>query len=207
MKTILIVDDDASNIDLLAFLLMDDYKIMTAESGEEAIEAALTQTPDLVLLDVQMPGIDGYQTCLKLKENNATKNCQVIFVSGNDSEDEKKKGYEVGAVDYIVKPINPKEVRQKVGLNMVKNSLEPKDEAPIVSEMLDGDSNLEELIKNLIDELPSWLGDIKQSFHDKDWVETKRKLHMLKGTAGSFFKLSTEELSALITRVVKGRPD
>ncbi len=230
METILIVDDDATNIELLAFILEDEYKIMTAESGEMAIEIALTHTPELILLDVQMPGLDGYQTCLKLKENNVTKNCPVIFVSANDSEEETKKGYEVGAVDYVVKPINAKEIRDKVRLNIAKNSLEAQDEGPIISEMLDGDPKITQLVKNLVDELPSWLEAIKQSFQDKNWVETKRNMHVLKGTAGSFgfpavstlvarmenelkeerydeFNLSSEELSVLILRVVKGKPE
>ena len=114
MEKILIVDDDSLNRDLLAAILTVDYEVLQAESGELAVTMASQCIPDMILLDIQMPGIDGYQTCQQIKENPATENCPVIFISANESEDEIIKGYEVGAVDYLVKPLKPNELLQKI---------------------------------------------------------------------------------------------
>lgn len=118
MEKILVVDDDEPNRDLLKSLLASEYEVMVAENGEMAIEIASQQMPDLILLDIQMPGIDGYQTCQRLKDNQENENCPVIFVSAKNNEDEILKGYEVGAVDYLVKPFKPKELRQKIANNL-----------------------------------------------------------------------------------------
>ena len=118
MEKVLVVDDDDLNRDLLATILSSEYDVMQAENGEAAIEIALSQIPDMILLDIQMPGIDGYQTCQRIKANPATENCPVIFVSANENEGEIIRGYEVGAVDYMVKPFKPNELMQKVKLNL-----------------------------------------------------------------------------------------
>jgi len=126
MEKILIVDDDDLNRELLATMLTADYEVLEAESGEIAIELARKQVPDMILLDIQMPGIDGYQTCQQLKQDQGTENCPVIFISANESEEEIIKGYEVGAVDYLVKPLKPNELQQKIRriLDLVRHKKE-----------------------------------------------------------------------------------
>ena len=106
-QTLLIVDDDPGNIQLLIELLGLDYKILVANSGEKALKiAASNQRPDLILLDVVMPEMDGYEVCLRLKQNDATKDIPVIFITARGAEDDEAKGFELGAVDYIAKPFS-----------------------------------------------------------------------------------------------------
>jgi putative two-component system response regulator len=104
-KIILMVDDDAGNLAALGRLLRPHYDVLAAPSGERALAiAGGTPKPDLILLDVLMPGMDGYAVLARLRENAATRDIPVIFVTGLDSCDDEKKGLEHGAVDYIAKP-------------------------------------------------------------------------------------------------------
>ena len=106
-KVILIVDDAPDNIHLLSGLLNANYKIKAATNGEKAIAiASRTPTPDLILLDVVMPEIDGYAVCETLKNQEVTKNIPVIFVTGNASDAEKQKGFSLGAIGFLRKPVN-----------------------------------------------------------------------------------------------------
>jgi diguanylate cyclase (GGDEF)-like protein len=111
---ILIVDDDPSNVELLAQIFEEEYEVLFATSGERALEVAATSQPDLVLLDVLMPGIDGFQVCARLKANRATVGISVIFITGLGDMDAETRGLELGAVDYVTKPINPAVVRMRV---------------------------------------------------------------------------------------------
>ena len=116
-KKILIVDDDRSIRELLTALLRRDHDLAEAASGEEALELAETFAPDLVLLDIMMPGIDGYETCRRLKSEPSGGRMQIIMVSGKSSREEQLRAYEVGADDYIVKPFDPLELRSRVQLH------------------------------------------------------------------------------------------
>lgn len=106
-KTVMVVDDTETNIDILVELLGDDYEIMVAMDGKECLEAVQVQTPDIFLLDVMMPGMDGYELCRKLKSFKRTKDIPVVFVTAKDAIDDKLDGYDAGGVDYITKPIDP----------------------------------------------------------------------------------------------------
>ncbi len=112
---VLIVDDTPEYLQTLANCLKEDYHIKIATNGERCIELAQSDTPpDLILLDVVMQGQDGYETIKKLKENEHTSSIPVIFVTGNDEEKDEEKGFLLGAVDYIAKPIQPAIVRVRV---------------------------------------------------------------------------------------------
>jgi putative two-component system response regulator len=114
-KKILIVDDARENIAILVETLKAEYKVVPALNGEKALKLASSENPpDLILLDIMMPGIDGHEVCRRLQADVSTKGIPVIFLSGKDSEDEKQKGIELGAVDYITKPIDPSVVTEKV---------------------------------------------------------------------------------------------
>ncbi|WED22898.1 two-component system response regulator [Vibrio sp. JC009] len=114
-ETILVVDDTPENIDVLVGILKADYKIKVARNGETALKLAAKQPqPDLILLDIMMPGIDGYQVCEKLKSELNTRHIPVIFVTAKISPEDELKGLELGAVDYIAKPISPPIVKQRV---------------------------------------------------------------------------------------------
>jgi putative two-component system response regulator len=111
---ILAVDDEASNLQLLRQILQDHYRLLFAKDGARALELAHKEHPDLILLDVMMPGMSGYEVCAALKANPATAPIPVIFVTAlNDTADELE-GFEAGAVDYITKPVSPPVVRARV---------------------------------------------------------------------------------------------
>ena len=111
-NTVLIVDDAPSNIHLLSGVLKAEYKVKAATSGAKALKiAAKTPCPDLILLDIVMPEMDGYEVCRQLKKNLATRDIPVIFVTGKISDPEMQQGLEVGAVAYLFKPVNPDELQ------------------------------------------------------------------------------------------------
>ncbi|MCI5167277.1 MAG: DNA-binding response regulator [Candidatus Electrothrix sp. GM3_4] len=109
--TVLIVDDDPFGIIQLQAVLVDSgYKLVTASDGASALEIVSRQSPDIILLDVVMPKMNGYETCRSLKENEESEGIPVIFLSGLHSTDEKINAFEAGGVDYITKPFSAKEV-------------------------------------------------------------------------------------------------
>lgn len=103
-QKVLVVDDVPSNIRMLGEALRADYEVMAAASGEKALELVAESRPDLILLDIVMPGIDGYEVLRRLKEDPATQDIPVIFVTGLGDADDEQRGLEMGAVDYISKP-------------------------------------------------------------------------------------------------------
>ena len=113
--TILVVDDTPDNLDLMGDLLMDDYRVKVANSGKKALEIIQSASPpDLVLLDIMMPEMDGYEVCTILKSSEETKNIPVIFLTAKTNTIDEQKGFEIGAVDYITKPISPAIVMARV---------------------------------------------------------------------------------------------
>lgn len=115
---LLIVDDEPANIHILSNILAEDYEIRAANSGELALEAARSQAPDLILLDMIMPGLDGLSVCKKLKEEEATKDIPVIFVTSMSDPANEELGLQAGAVDYISKPISPPIVKARVKIHL-----------------------------------------------------------------------------------------
>ncbi len=112
--TVLIVDDLEVNLDLLGQVLSEKYDTATATEGEDALAYARAHPPDLVLLDIMMPQMDGYEVCRRLKADPATEHIPVIFVTAKAETEDEMKGLELGGVDYITKPINPPIVRARV---------------------------------------------------------------------------------------------
>lgn len=103
---ILAVDDDPNNIAILEELLSDDYDLRTATVGEEAVQVALEFRPDVILLDIMMPGMNGYEVCRQLRKHEALECSRIIMVSARAMASEKLEGYEAGADDYITKPFD-----------------------------------------------------------------------------------------------------
>ncbi|MBN2651872.1 MAG: diguanylate cyclase [Spirochaetales bacterium] len=115
IPTILIVDDQAVNIQTLSNLLKDNYRILVANNGKKALEiVAYDEDIDLILLDITMPGMDGYEVCSKIKDNEKSSRIPIIFITARDSDKEEERGFEIGAEDYIVKPFSPSVVRARV---------------------------------------------------------------------------------------------
>src|SRR5512139_549405 len=112
---ILIVDDNIRNLDLLASLLRTrGYRVRPASSGPRALRAALSAPPDLVMLDVSMPEMDGYEVCRRLKAEPATREVPVVFISALDETMDKVKAFGVGAADYVTKPFQIEEVHSRI---------------------------------------------------------------------------------------------
>ncbi len=112
---ILVVDDDPANIEVIAGIFEDgDYEVQFATDGERALELAVSSGPDVVLLDVMMPGMDGFEVCRRLQSQRATSGIAVIFITGMGDLEAEAQGLELGAVDYVTKPINPPVVRRRV---------------------------------------------------------------------------------------------
>lgn len=112
--TVLIVDDNRMNIDLLVETLKSEYDLLVALDGETALEIVLDDMPDLILLDIMMPEMDGYEVCRRLKSDDRTKAIPIIFVTAKTQVDDEAKGLACGAVDYITKPISPAIVQARV---------------------------------------------------------------------------------------------
>ncbi len=113
--TVLVVDDTPDNLSLMSDLLKDLYRVKVANNGEKALKiAASASPPDLILLDIMMPGLDGYAVCSQLKSQASTREIPVIFLTAKSEVEDEKRGLDLGAVDYITKPISPAIVLARV---------------------------------------------------------------------------------------------
>ncbi|MGA8138002.1 MULTISPECIES: HD domain-containing phosphohydrolase [Pseudomonas] len=112
--TLLLVDDEAINLQVLRHTLQDDYRLLFAKDGYKALELVRTDRPDLILLDIMMPGLSGYDVCTALKQDPCTSAIPVIFVTALSEVDNETRGLELGAVDYIGKPYHPGIVKARV---------------------------------------------------------------------------------------------
>jgi two-component system alkaline phosphatase synthesis response regulator PhoP len=112
---VLVVDDEVYILHILDFILgAENYDVITATNGEQALEKVREEKPDLVVLDIMMPKLDGYETCKALKGNPETKNIPVILLSAKGRNVDQKVGFEVGADDYITKPFSPRKLVERI---------------------------------------------------------------------------------------------
>ncbi|WKJ91369.1 response regulator [Methylomonas montana] len=111
---ILCADDEPYNLGILRMALKEEHSLVFARSGQETLQAVDKHNPALILLDVQMPDMDGYEVCRRLKSNNRTQDIPVIFVTGMTQEVDERAGFDVGAVDYIAKPVSVPIVQARV---------------------------------------------------------------------------------------------
>lgn len=123
VKTILIVDDEPNNLQVLrAILISTDYKLVFANNGEQALIAVKKHQPNLILLDIMMPGMSGYEVCRQLKNESQTASIPIIFVTAKGEVEDEAKGFDLGAIDYITKPVSPPIVKRRIAthLSLVK---------------------------------------------------------------------------------------
>jgi two-component system alkaline phosphatase synthesis response regulator PhoP len=113
-KKILVVDDDPNVIAIAKELLDEDYNLKTATTGEEALKIARDFIPDLIILDIMMPGMDGYEVCRRLREQSILLDVQIIMVSSKGELEDRIKGKEMGADDYITKPFEEEDLLESV---------------------------------------------------------------------------------------------
>ncbi|WP_196141195.1 response regulator [Aliikangiella sp. G2MR2-5] len=151
--SILVVDDNQDNRLLLKMLLEDEYSVSEADSGQACLEFVQESPPDLILLDVNMPGMSGYEVCMELKRNDATDLIPVIFVSALESTEERLAGFEAGASDYLTKPVDGEKLIEKVEhhLSLQQELLTAKKEAStamnVAMEAMTSSSELGQIIQ------------------------------------------------------------
>jgi len=126
---ILVVDDEVYIVHILDFSLgMEGYEVVTALDGEEALAKAAEHKPDLVVLDIMMPKMDGYETCKRLKAHESTRAIPVILLSAKGRNVDQKLGFEVGAEEYITKPFSPRKLVERIN-SILNNGAQPQQEA------------------------------------------------------------------------------
>ena len=113
-RRIMAVDDDPINLFLLNEFLESEYEVKMVPSGEDALDGLSDYKPEIILLDIMMPGLDGYQVCSKVRENPDHDNIKIIFLSAKQSLNDRLHGYECGADDFITKPFNHDELLAKI---------------------------------------------------------------------------------------------
>ncbi len=150
---VLIVDDDISNIEIMSCLLEPEYEVCFAKSGADALEIAGAVAPDLILLDIVMPGMDGYELCRRLKLDETLTDVPVIFTTGLDGLDDEARGLSVGAIDYVTKPIQPEILRRRVGNHLEMKRMRDELAALAMTDPLTGLGNRRLLEKRLGQEL------------------------------------------------------
>jgi two-component system, sensor histidine kinase and response regulator len=147
--SILVVDDTLANLRLLVQMLQEQgYKVLPARGGQLALQAARSNPPDLILLDVDMPEMNGYEVCQQLKEDTRTQDVPVIFISAMDDVSDRVKGFEVGGTDYIGKPFQAEEVLARVHTHLTLYHLQRKLEAQ--NARMEADLRLREDMANMI---------------------------------------------------------
>ena len=149
---IMIVDDSPTNIDILVGMLKDQYRLTIAKTGARALDLTRRQVPDLILLDLVMPEMDGFEVCQRLKAEAETRDIPIIFITAMDQKEQKTRGFELGAVDYITRPFHSSEVmaRVKTHLTLGRMTEALKEKNRLIRRDLDETSRqLESLIRNL----------------------------------------------------------
>jgi CheY-like chemotaxis protein len=171
--TILIVDDNPNNVQLLnAVMTMRGFDVLVAKNGLQAIETVKSALPDLILLDIMMPEMDGFEACQKLKECPSTKNIPIIFLTAKSHIDDIMKGFELGAVDYITKPFSSNELVARVEIHL---KLKLSQETVIRQR-----NELREMIQILCHDLSNPLGAVISSFelaeYDPDYLNQNKRM-------------------------------
>ncbi|GAB6096115.1 hybrid sensor histidine kinase/response regulator [Desulfatiferula olefinivorans] len=182
---VLVVDDMSANVQVLAEALVEDHDVKVALSGQEALDIVFSDDPpDLILLDIIMPGMDGYEVCRRLKHDERSREIPVIFVTIMDEMDDETRGFDVGGVDYITKPICVPIVRARVKaqLELKRNREELKEQNRILKENLRLREDVESIVRHdLKTPLSVFLWAVDLLSMDPDINETQqRALHLMK---------------------------
>jgi two-component sensor histidine kinase/CheY-like chemotaxis protein len=186
--SIIIVDDTPANLELLAGMLKQrGYRVRTAPSGKLAIQAAQSEPPDLILLDINMPEMDGYEVCRILKENGTTRDIPVIFITAMDRDMDEERGLSLGAVDYITKPIRLPIVMARVQNHLQMKMQRDEIEAEVMARTADLDVANREL-KSEIAERMKAEETIMKSLREKEMLireiyhRTRNTIQVILGT-------------------------
>jgi len=194
-KTILIVDDTETNVETLLELLEDKYDVLATLSGTDALQMLEEESVDLILLDIVMPDMDGYEVCKRLKQNAPTRDIPVVFITAKTDEDSIEKAYELGGVDYITKPFRAREV-----LSRISNHLMLSDQKHILEEMVqektkelhDINAELEETQKEVV----FTMGAIGEQ-RSKETGNHVKRVALYSEKLAQYYGLSTKEVKEL----------
>ena len=188
---ILVVDDTLPNLELLTRLLTSEgYKARPANSGELALASANAKAPDLILLDVKMPGLDGHEVCRRFKSEERNRDIPVIFISALDDMEDKVKGFEAGGLDYITKPFHPAEVLARVKIHLELRRVQ--------KELKSSYMEVEERVRQRTMELEEANKKLKEEITERKKAE--EQLHKVASAA----QRSRAELEAVIQSMVGG---
>jgi sigma-B regulation protein RsbU (phosphoserine phosphatase) len=200
---VMVVDDTEENIDILVETLGDDYEISVAMDGKSALEDISENPPDLILLDIMMPGMDGYEVCRRLKADPKTNGIPVIFITAMGELEDEEKGLELGAIDYIRKPITPTIVKTKVKNQLTAHLAHAR-------ELREGTATLEKIEKELQVARVLQMDILPRSFPERDDVDlfaTLKPARQVGGDFYDFFFLDADRLCFVIGDVSgKGVP-
>ena len=204
-KTILIVDDTPTNIAAALSILKDQYRTRVATSGARALEqAGASEKPDLILLDVTMPEMDGYEVCARLKANPDTAEIPIVFLTARTDAEDEAKGFELGAVDYIHKPFNPTVVRARVHTQLLlRDTLKQIGERNAA--LAEKTRTLESLAGKLAKYLsPQVYASIFDGTHDVRLVTERKRLTVFFSDIQDFVAttadMQPEDLTAMLNR-------
>jgi two-component system sensor histidine kinase/response regulator len=173
IPTLLIVDDNPNNIQLVkAILSLRGYRLLIAKTGMEALEAVTVTLPDLIILDIMMPGMDGFEVCRHLKSHPNTRDIPIVFLTAKSHIDDIMKGFELGAVDYITKPFSANELLARVEIHLKLKFSQDK--------VIQQKNELNEMVQILCHDLSNPLGAVMSSFeiteYDPDYLNQNREL-------------------------------
>lgn len=192
---VLIVDDNTTNIDLLVNTLKDYYRLGVAKNGEKALEYVFKKKPDIILLDIMMPGMNGFEVCKRLKAEDDYKNIPIIFITAVDDTSRKMKGFQLGAVDYITKPFLGEEVRERVRTHLSLKSMR--------EQLADRNVNLEHMVREKTLELERLLEatisvtTLLTEIRDPYTAGHQERVAKLAVAVAKYMKLSSDKIRAI----------
>ena len=195
--TILIVDDTPANLALLSDVLKADHRVKVAVDGEKALRIAQSDPPpDLILLDIMMPGMDGYEVCRRLKAAAATRDIPVIFVTAMGEEEDETRGLEIGGVDYVTKPISPAIVRARIKTHLAV-SRHAHDMQRLIDTLETQAGALEELNRTLAARVAAEVAEVERLTRLKRFFSPSVVNLMLSGATEDPLKSHRREIAAV----------
>ena len=196
-QTILIVDDTPANLDVLVEILRPDYRTKVATSGDRALElVSAGAPPDLILLDIMMPGLNGYEVCKRLKANPATQNVPVIFVTAMSEVEDETKGLELGGVDYVTKPISPPIVKARIKTHLAVSE-QARELERLVTRLQAQAAELSQLNQTLEQRVADGVGQLERMSRLKRFFSPSVVDLMLSGTVDDPLKSHRREVAAV----------